>query len=323
MLDFIGVGSPLIDRLANVSDAWLETIPGAKGGMELIDSAGMTDLVTQLPATPTSAAGGSAANTTYGLARLGISTSFLGKLGKDEDGALYTDIFDRAGVNCDRFKHSADTPTGQCICLVTPDSERTMRTYLGAAMTLSPDEVDVEDFVGCRHAHIEGYVLFNRELTQQVLKSAKAAGCTISLDLASFEVVQANKDILDSILTDYVDIVFANEDEAKAYCGSDDPKDGLAALSQHCHTVAVKVGKEGAWLHRGHEVVHVPANIVDAIDTTGAGDLWAAGFLYGIFTNKDLATCGRYGAMTGAEVVQVMGASIQDQTWESLKTALA
>ncbi len=102
MLDFIGVGSPLIDRLANVSDAWLETIPGAKGGMELIDSAGMTDLVTQLPATPTSAAGGSAANTTYGLARLGISTSFLGKLGKDEDGALYTDIFDRAGVNCDR-----------------------------------------------------------------------------------------------------------------------------------------------------------------------------------------------------------------------------
>ena len=321
-IDIIGVGSPLIDRLATIDEAWLAGVNGAKGGMELVDDPTIAALLGRLPATPVSAAGGSAANTTFGLARLGLKTAFLGKLGRDDDGALYAQLFHQAGVELSRFKYTTSVRTGQCLCLVTPDSERTMRTFLGAAMTLDPQEVQPADFAGCRHAHIEGYVLFNRELARAVLGAARQAGCTISLDLASFEVVAANRDVLDSLLDDYIDIVFANEDEAKAYTGSDDPETGLEALAQHCHTVAVKLGADGAWLRRGKETARVHAERVRAIDTTGAGDLWAAGFLYGTLRGHDLATCGQFGAITGAEVVQVMGAAITDDRWNAIKERL-
>jgi len=322
-LEIIGVGSPMIDRLVTVSDAWLGTITGEKGGMNLVDGATIGGLVKSLPGVPIAVAGGSAANTTLGLATLGARCTFLGKLGQDGDGELYRGLFRSAGIDIERFKVSADTPTGQCLCLITPDSERTMRTYLGAAATLTPEDVQVSDFAGVRHAHIEGYLLFNRELARRVLECAHAAGCTISLDLASFEVVLANRDVLDDLLDSYIDIVFANEAEAKAYTGKDDPRAALDALARHCDTAAVKIGAEGAWLRRAGAATHVPAIRAHAIDTTGAGDLWAAGFLYGWLRGRDLATCGRYGALTGAEVVQVMGAAIPSDRWTYIKEIIA
>ena len=316
-LDVIGVGSPIVDLIAEVSDELLRSIPGKKGGMELIDSAAMVSILRSLDREPVRAPGGSAGNTAFALARLGMTCAFLGKLGDDEDGAYYRDAFRQAGGDCSRFKMDRTAPTASCISLVTPDSERTMRTHLGAAMNLAPGEIAVDDFRGCRHAHIEGYLLFNRELLMAVLDAAKEAGCTVSLDLGSFEVVETAKDLLPGILDRYVDIVFANEDEAACFCGSRDCTVGLASLSKYCAVAAVKKGKDGAWLSGDCGAVHVPAVQVEAVlDTTGAGDLWAAGFLYGYLGGHSLSTCGRFGAILGAEAVQCMGAALPEGRWK-------
>jgi len=321
--DVIGVGSPLQDVLARVEDTHLARVGGDKGGMVLVDDGQMAQLLADLPGEPARAPGGSAANTIVGLARLGTKTTFLGKVGADPEGELYRELLGAQGVDGSRFKVGTGVASGMCLSYITPDSQRTMRTNLGAAATLAPDEVTDADFEGCRHVHVEGYLLFNEALIAKVLQGAKKAGCTVSLDLAAFEVVDANKGVLPDLLGQYIDVIFANEDEARAFCGSDDPTKGLAALGEHCDAVAVKVGAEGAYLKRGDEQTKVDANRVVAIDTTGAGDLWASGFLYGMLNGRDLATCGRYGAITGAEVVQVIGAAIPDERWNNIKEQCA
>jgi len=206
-----------------------------------------------------------------------------------------------------------------CLSLVTPDSERTLRTYLGASSILNLEEITINDFKNISHVHLEGYMLFNRDLSYKILDCAKECGCTLSLDLASFEVVQANKEIIDEILDTYISMVFANEDEAKAFCGSDDQEVGLEALSKHCEIAAVKVGADGAWLKNRKEKIKISSPKVQAIDTTGAGDLWAAGFIFGHYRGKDLKTSGEYGALLGSEVVQILGASISDECWRDIK----
>ncbi len=309
MKKVIGVGSPIVDMLAQVSEEFVGSIPGDKGGMVLVDRDGMAGLVSRLEEPPLRAPGGSAANTIVAMARMGVPAAFLGKVGEDEDSRYYLDAFAAAGGDTSRFKRTPEEPTARCLSLVTPDSERTMRTNLGAAMLMEPAEVSAADFAGCDHAHIEGYLLYNRPLTEAVLRAAKAAGCTVSLDLGSFEVVGLSKDVLPALLEEYVDAVFANEDEARAFPGGDTPERALDALAACCGTAVVKLGPQGALLRRGGETVRasiVPADAV--VDTTGAGDCWAAGFLYGWLQDWDLARCGRLGAVLGSETVRQMGA---------------
>jgi sugar/nucleoside kinase (ribokinase family) len=196
-----------------------------------------------------------------------------------------------------------------------------MRTHLGAAAALTPAEITPEDFVGYDHAHVEGYLLFNPDLMCRVLQAAREAGCRISVDLASFEVVEAARDILPELLNDYVDIVFANEEEAGAFADSDDPARGLEALHAHCPTVAVKLGPEGVLLRNGGDTCAVPARpVAEAVDTTGAGDLWAAGFLYGLLDGRALTDCGRLGAALGAAVVTRQGAALPETEWQRLRS---
>jgi sugar/nucleoside kinase (ribokinase family) len=313
----LGVGSPIVDLLARVSDEWLRAaIPGEKGGMELIDAHTMAGIVAQLDGELVKAPGGSAGNTAFALARLGINTAFLGKIGDDANGKYYREVFEQLGGSGGCFKVSKEAATARCLSLVTPDSERTMRTDLGAAALFLPQEVTQSDFQSCSHVHVEGYLLFNPDLILAVLTAAKEAGCTISLDLASFEVVHASATSLPHLLRDYVDMVFANEAEAEAFCGSAVPEDGLRALAQLCPVVAVKLGKDGALLSRHGEEVRVAAvPAAKVVDTTGAGDYWAAGFLYGCLQGYDLHTCGELGSLLGAEAVQQMGAFIPDPRW--------
>jgi len=269
------------------------------------------------------APGGSAGNTTFALARMGLACTFLGKLGGDANGRYYREEFAGSGGDCSRFRIDRNAPTAACISLVTPDSERTLRTDLGAAMTFGPDDVELSDFLGCRHAHIEGYLLFNRDLLTVVLETVCEVGCSISLDLGSFEVVEAAGDYLAGMLDSHVDIVFANEEEAAAFSGTSDPGAGLEALAKHCGTVAVKLGKEGALLKNAAGTMHVPAVPVDRVlDTTGAGDFWAAGFLYGFLHGFELGECGRLGAILGGEVVRRFGASLDDAAWERITGSL-
>lgn len=314
----IGVGSPIVDSLARVGESFIQSIGGSKGGMELVSAGELAHLLARLDQFA-EAPGGSAGNTAVAVARLGLPTTFLGKIGNDVGGEFYKDRFEALGGDASRFKVGS-TPNGRCLSLITPDSERTMRTDLGAAMTLAADEISAADFAGCRHAHIEGYVIFNRELMLKILKSAQEAGCTISVDLASFEVVRASMDILADLLHDYVDIVFANEEEASAYTGLNGDYEGSAReLGKLCHISAVKLGSRGSIIVRDGVMIPVaPVPAPGAIDTTGAGDLWAGGFLYGWLKGLSMETCGRYGSILGAEVVQVIGAAIPDKRWQTI-----
>ena len=204
--------------------------------------------------------------------------------------------------------------------LVTPDGERTMRTDLGAAMSLSPDEISMSDFVGCTHAHIEGYLLFNESLMLRVIESAMEAGCTISLDLASFEVVNATKSILPDILRNYVDIVFANEEEAAAFTDINEDYSAMAIeLAEHCEIAAVKVGAHGSYIAHGGSVEKIePVPAERVIDTTGAGDLWAAGFLFGWTQDRPLPECAKIGSILGAAVVQEQGSTLPQKVWQDI-----
>lgn len=310
-----------MDILAHVEDSFLhQHVAGEKGGMVLVDDADIVALLHRIGDRIAMMPGGAAANTTLGATKLGLRTAYLGKIGGDVTAEHYFANFTAAGGDGSRFKR-ASLPNGRCLSMVTPDGQRTMRTHLGAAMTLHPDEVTLADFRGCRHAHIEGYLLFNPALADKVMATARAAGCTISLDLASFEVVNVARDWIFQQLREGVHIVFANEDEAKALFQQERDYETYARdLAQFGGIAAVKMGKDGAWVASGSDLQRVfPVSVERVVDTTGAGDAWAAGFLYGHLRGKSLAVSGAIGSMMGAETVQHLGASIPDIHWPRLR----
>ncbi len=310
-----------MDLLAPVPDAFLAHVPGAKGGMVLVDSAEMARIVGLLDRPPACTPGGSAANTTFNAARLGLRTTFLGKLGNDDLARAYRRRFEAAGVDGARFKQAA-LPNARCLALVPPDAQRTMRTCLGAALTLSPADITPADFRGCRHAHIEGYLVFNRALADAVLDAARTAGCTISLDLASFEVVREARDWLLDQFRRGLAIVLANEDEIRALF--EDTRSDFPTLARrlaaHGVLAAVKIGADGAWLAQGDTLHRVnPVPVPDAIDTNGAGDAWAAGLLFGYLRGWPLHACGALAGLLGAETVRTLGPIIPDARWAGVR----
>ena len=319
--DLIGVGSPIMDLLARVPDEFLQKhVAGEKGGMVLVDHDEMQRIIGLLDGEPAYATGGSAANATYNASRLGLRATFLGKLGNDDLARIYRNAFQTAGVDPSRFKPGAQA-NARCLALVTPDAQRTMRTCLGAAMTLAPSEISAADFQGCRHAHIEGYLVFNQALADAVLAAARAAGCTTSLDLSSFEVVNASRNWLFSQFRRGIDIVFANEDEIRALF--EDQTSDFATLARKLSDLgvlaAVKVGKDGAWIAHNGELHRItPVAVADVIDTNGAGDAWAAGFLFGYLRNWPLPSCGALASLLGAETVMHMGPIIPETHWQVL-----
>lgn len=318
----IAFGAALVDQLARVPEQFLATVPGAKGGMELVDRAAMERLLASLPSAPSRVPGGSASNTAVAAAQLGLPSRLLAKIGDDETGRFYRESVAAAGVETHTFKTDPMEATGTCVSLVTPDSERTLRTYLGAAATLTPSEITRADFTGCTHAHVEGYLLYNHDLTLHILQTAKSCNCTVSLDLASPEVVRTFRTVLPAILREYVDMVFANDQEAAEFARSADEHECLRTLAEFADLAAVKLGPRGSIiLHRG-EVVTVDARMVEAVDTTGAGDLWAAGFLFGFLTGQGIEQAGTIGSTVAAAVVKQLGAMLPQTEWLELKHAL-
>ncbi len=315
----IGAGSPILDILVKADDSFIEgKAGGGKGGSRMVSSAEFDAMLSASGPGRKIAPGGSSANTIFGLARLGLKTEFLGAVGADKDGDFYRARYEAMGGSAAKIRVKKDFPTGRCLCMISPDSQRTMRTDLGAAISMSPEEISPADFKGCTHMHMEGYLLFNKPLAMKMLAAAKSSGLCISLDLSSFEVVKAFGDI-GSLLDEYVDIVFANEDEAAAFSGGGEPEAALDSLSKLCGIAAVKLGKDGALIKRGPELCRVPARKVKAVDSTGAGDMWAAGFLYGILNGRGLLESGGFGALLGAEVVQIFGADIPEERWKLIR----
>ncbi len=324
--DLIGVGNPVMDLLAHVSESFLSAhVAGDKGGMVLVDDDDIAQLLKKIGGQIAVTPGGSAANAIISAARLGLATTYLGKIGSDITAGHYFKHFVAAGGDGSRFKR-AMLPNGRCLSLVTPDGQRTMRTHLGAAMTLHPDEVIAADFHGVRHAHIEGYLLFNPPLGDKVLRTARAAGCTLSLDLSSFELVNAARELLLTQLREGLHIAIANEDEIHALyqTQSTDYADLARRLALHGGIAAVKMGKDGAWIARGAELHRIePVAVPQVVDTTGAGDAWAAGFLFGYLRGLPLPTAGALGSALGAECVRHLGPSIPEMHWPRLNALVA
>jgi sugar/nucleoside kinase (ribokinase family) len=323
--DLLGIGSPIMDLTAQVPESFLATIRGDKGGMVLVDAAEMDGILARLPAAPTLENGGSAANLTRAATSLGLRTAFLGKLGHDTVGHTYRAQAAAVGIDPSRYK-TGPLANARCLALITPDAARTMRTDLGAAITFAPEELAPSDFAGVRHAHIEGYLVFNQALANAVLDRARASGSTVSLDFASFDVIRHTRDwLLSQLRAGGLHVVFANEDEIRALYPENTVEDypalarRLAAESPGLVAV-VKVGKDGAWIARDaelHRIEPVPADRV--LDTNGAGDNFGGAFLHGYLNGWPLAACGRLAAAVGSECVRHSGPAIPPDRWTPLR----
>jgi len=254
------------------------------------------------------------------LAHLGIQTGYVGKIGHDAYGTFFNGEMKQHGVTTRMFYGRAQT--GRALGFITPDSERTFATFLGSAVELEGSDLNAELFGGYDIFHIEGYMVQNHQLFETAVRLAKEAGLEVSLDLASHNVVRENIVFLQTMVARYVDIVFANEDESMAFSGEKSPSDALVTIAPQCRIAVVKLGKSGSLVKRQderHEIGCIPAR---AIDTTGAGDLYAAGFLYGLIRDYSLAICGRIGALLSGKVVEVVGAKLDEQKWQEVEAAL-
>lgn len=313
----VGIGSALVDILVTVGDAFVANTGVPKGGMIYFDPPTIDRVLQDAETSPQVVPGGAACNTITGVARLGGNTRFMGKRGNDQFGDLFESGLSRHGVETLLVK--ATTPTGRVLSLITPDSQRTMLTYLGASAEMVRDEIPPENFQGCAVALIEGYLVYNRDLFAYAMQSAHQAGARIALDLASFTVVEENHQDLKSIVHQYVDILIANEDEARAFTGHKDEADALRALASQAHLAVLKLGARGSLIACGDQVITVPAlGEGGVVDTTGAGDLWASGFLYGLLQGLPLDRCGRLASLCGYEVCRVVGASIPEEGWQRI-----
>ncbi len=323
MKRILGIGSALVDILTQVPDETIMNELGLpKGSMTYVKADDIVRIGERLAQQYGSqrASGGSAANTMSGLARLGVEAGFLSKIGKDEVGEFFKKQM--LDTNVQPQLLTTDTPSGRVIALVTPDGERTFATCLGAAAEMSPDDITPELFDSWDILYVEGYLVANPNMLKKVIETAKAKGLTIAIDLASYNVVEESRDFLLDLVNNYVDIVFANEKEAFALTGME-PEAALHYLADRCHIAVVKVGAKGAFVQRGQEVVTVPPMEADVVDTTGAGDMWAAGFLAGWVKGDNLQRCGMMGAIVAKNIIEVVGAKMDDARWKKIHTSIA
>ena len=317
----LGMGNALVDVMTTISsDEILAALGLPKGSMQLVD-AQLSKLVMEKTTHLKSviASGGSAAKAMHGIAKLGIETGFIGKVGKDEMGNLFKTDLEKSNIK--PLLLESTTSSGIAIAFVSPDSERTFATYLGAAVELSASDLNSDMFKGYHYFHIEGYLVQNHELIETAVKLAKQQGLKVSLDLAAFNVVEANLEFLHEIIKNYVDIVFANEDEAKAFTGSE-PYAAIDQIAEICDIAVVKVGKKGSLIKTNNQLTQVGIIDVMSIDTTGAGDLYAAGFLTGLIKGKPIEECGKMGALLAGKVIENLGAKISDANWSFIFTHL-
>jgi len=321
MTKILGMGNALVDiMIKHNDDKILDDFGLPKGSMQLVDktfSGKILDGTRSFARQQTS--GGSAANTIHGLANLGISTGFLGTVGDDDFGDFFREDMEENMINPILFHGKEET--GRAVALVSPDSERTFATYLGAAIELSSDNISSDIFKGYSYFHIEGYLVQNHDLIKNAVKLAKESNLIVSLDMASYNVVEENLEFLRMLVEEYVDIVFANEEEAKSFTGKE-PEEALKIISNHCDIAVVKTGKSGSLIKKDDTIHKVGIIDVISTDTTGAGDLYAAGFLYGLTNNLSLNKCGKIGAVLAGKVIEVIGAKIGIEGWDYIRKSI-
>lgn len=309
--DVAGIGNAIVDVLASADDALIERLGLAKGSMTLIDAARAEEIYGAMgPAREVS--GGSAANTLFGVAALGAKAAFIGKVRNDQLGGIFRHDIRAAGVAFETPPATSGAPTARCLILVTPDAQRTMNTYLGACVALGPEDVDGDIIQGAKVTYLEGYLFDPPEARQAFVKAAElahAAGRKVALSLSDPFCVERHRAEFRHLVEGHVDLLFANAVEAMALTETDSVEAAAAALNGKVEVAVVTMSERGAVIladGTGSPVSAVaPAQL---IDTTGAGDLFAAGFLVGFTRGKSLVDCGRLGALAAAEVISHYGA---------------
>lgn len=306
----VTVGHAIVDVLTAVPDDVVARFGLAKGTMTLVDH-DSSEAMYKAFAETTAVSGGSAANTAVGIADFGASVEFLGKVRDDELGAIFTKDIQAAGVRFTVPMGTTGPGTGRCMIMVTEDAEKTMCTSLGIGDLLGPEDIDVEAVAAAEVVYLEGYLcgLHSTDATvERTIAAAERAGTLVSLSLSDPLWVELHGSSLDSLL-DRVDLLFGNEEEACGMAGTATLEEALPILNRRCATVAVTRGPAGSVVASDGRTVEVPAEPVrHVVDTTGAGDLFAAGYLYGVVAGFDPGRCARLGGLAAAEVISHLGA---------------
>jgi sugar/nucleoside kinase (ribokinase family) len=321
MKKILGMGNALVDILVQLEkDQTLKEFALPKGSMQLVDAERSKEILTGISHLEKKiSSGGSAANTIHGLAKLGMNTGFIGTVGEDRWGDLFRNDMESHHIDPILFK--SDSESGRAVALISPDSERTFATYLGAAAELNPEQLNEHLFNGYHIFHMEGYLVQDHNLVQKAFQLARQQNLQISLDLASYNIVDENIGFLREITENFVDILFANEEEAKSFTGKL-PEDALNEMAEMCDIAVVKIGKNGSLVKRKDELLRIGILEVDSMDTTGAGDLYAAGFLFGLAKGLALDVCGEIAALLSGKVIEVIGAKLEEQQWQEIRNQL-
>ncbi len=317
-MKILGLGNALVDVLSKLdSDETLVKIGIQKGAMDMISREQMYVIRKyQANTETTQAPGGANCNTMRAIALLGGQSGFIGKVGDDNLGQFYEEALLKAGVASYLIK--TEGPSGACTVFISPDGERTMGTFLGPAPTISPDEITEDVLRGYDCIHIEGYLIVNEELVRETMKKAKRLGLKVALDLANYNIVNAYKGLLEEVIPQYVDILFANASEAEAFTGLP-AQEAVKALEKQVHVALVTLGKDGSLIGSEGKFYHVDAEGGKPVDTTGAGDNFAAGFLYGQSVGASLVQSAQIGSMLSGYVIDVVGPQVPTDKWEQIK----
>ncbi len=319
MASVVGIGNALVDIIIRIDDEeFLNKVSLPKGSMTMIDAQKAEEILGLTSHfISEKASGGAVSNTINGLASLGIHSGYIGKIGRDEIGKIFLkDIKDK---NIAPHLLYGESTTGRAITLVSPDGERTFGTFLGAATEMSAADLESRIFKNYEWLMAEGYLIYNRDLITAALKMAKDHQLKIAMDMASYNLVEENRDFIISLLEKYVDVVFANEQEARALTKIEEPGLALKEIGKLCRYAVVKLGEHGSIIMKDDQTIKVQGVQADCIDTTGAGDLYAAGFLYGLIKGKSLLQCGEIGSLLGANVVETIGAKINEERWIKIR----
>lgn len=309
--DVFGMCNALFDLQAEVSDQTLVTLGLEKGTMCLVSVEEQRALV---PAVYThivnTQAGGSGANTMIGLAQMGCKTSFTSRVGRDEHGPMYRASLEECGVK-PNLGEAVSGETGLCLVLITPDAQRTMGTFLGVSQELHPEDINLTDLVQSKYLYVTGYLWdteTQKETVEFAMREARQVGTKVALSLSDPFCVGRHKDDFSRLLHEYVDVVFANREEAKMMTGETEALEAAKKLAQLCSGLAVvTLDREGSVLVQGDTVYEIPVYPVHAVDTTGAGDMYAAGILYGLSRELPLPVTGRIAAWAAGKIVAHLG----------------
>lgn len=309
-IDVIGIGNALVDVLTHEEDEFVLGQGLVKGSMTLIDAARAEELYAQMgPATEVS--GGSAANTIVGVAALGGRGAYIGKVRNDQLGSIFAHDMRSMGIEFEVARASDGDPTGRCLILVTPDGQRTMSTYLGASVGLTPDDIDSSLIARGKILYLEGY-LWDPPHAKAAMRAASQFAAhvdqRVALTLSDSFCVDRHRDSFMDLIENSVDVLFANEDEALSLFQVDDLESVYEAVAGKVEIAVITRSEAGSTVVSSNGLVEVAAEPVDkVVDTTGAGDLYASGFLMGLARGADLESCARLGSIAAAEVISHMG----------------